>query len=435
MTDAPAAGQAHVVPPVSSPAESRDTRATPDPAGEDTGGTSFAHAIAPAPAAEAWPGWRGARRDGHVAWLPEKLPAASQPLWEKRLASAGVGGLAATADVVLVSDRNPEDTMDIWRCLDAATGREMWALRYLAQGKLDYGTSPRPTPLIQDARVFLLGAMGHLHCVELATGKIIWEQHIGRDFGRVDRGKWGYASSPLIVDGRLIVNPGAKEASLVALDPATGKTLWQSPGEPAAFASFIVAEIAGRRQLIGYDRTTLGGWDPATGKRLWSLKPRHASDFNVPTPVLLPDSRLLIATENNGTRIHAFDPAGRIIAEPLAVNSDLAPDTHTPVYTAGHVFGIWEKLYCLDPQNGLKPLWIADDPAFADYATILAADDRLLVSARDGTILLVDARAPRFKPLGRRRVLPDETGLYSHPALVGRRLYLRGSSRIVCLEL
>ncbi len=387
------------------------------------------------PAAEAWPGWRGARRDGHVPWLPEKLPAVLKPLWEKRLASAGVGGLAATADVVIVSDRNPDDTMDIWRCLDAATGREIWALRYLAQGKLDYGNSPRATPLIQDGSVWLLGAMGHLHCVALATGEVIWEQHIGRDYGRVDKGKWGYASSPLIVDGRLIVNPGAKDASLVALDPATGKTLWQSPGEPAAFASFIVADIAGQRQLIGYDRTTLGGWDPATGTRLWTLKPRRASDFNVPTPVLLPDSRLLIATENNGTRIHAFDAGGRIIPEPLATNFDLVPDTHTPVYAAGRVFGIWEKLYCLDPQNGLKPVWIGGDSAFEDYAAILATDDRLLVVAKDAQILLIDARAGEFKLLARLRGLADEQGLYSHPALVGRRLYLRGSSRIVCIEL
>jgi outer membrane protein assembly factor BamB len=336
---------------------------------------------------------------------------------------------------VLVSDRNPDDTMDIWRCLDAATGREIWALRYPAQGKLDYGNSPRATPLIHDGYVYLLGALGHLHCVELAAGKVVWEQHIGQDFGRVDKGKWGYASSPLIVDGRLIVNPGAKEASVVALDPATGKTLWQSPGEPFAFASFIVVEIAGRRQLIGYDRTTLGGWDPVTGKRLWTLKPRRAGDFNVPTPVLLPDSRLLIATENNGTRIHSFDAGGRIVPEPLAVNVDLVPDTHTPLYAAGRVFGIWEKLYCLDPRNGLKPLWIADDPAFEDYAMILATDDRLLVVAKDGQIVLVDARAAQFRLLGRLRVFPDEQGLYSHPALVGRRLCLRGSSRIVCIEL
>ncbi|MEI8256606.1 MAG: hypothetical protein WCJ30_13110, partial [Deltaproteobacteria bacterium] len=94
-------------------------------------------------------------------------------------------------------------------------------VRYLAQGKLDYGNSPRATPLIQDGRVFLLGAMGHLNCVDLVTGKVVWEQHIGRYYGRVDKGKWGYASSPLIVGGWLIVNPGAKDASLVAREPAT----------------------------------------------------------------------------------------------------------------------------------------------------------------------------------------------------------------------
>jgi outer membrane protein assembly factor BamB len=351
------------------------------------------------------------------------------------LSAPGVGGLAATEAHVIVSDRNRDDDVDIWRCLDATTGRELWALSYPAPGQLDYGNSPRATPLIEDGRAFLLGAMGRLHCVDLATGNVIWKLEISQSFGPADKSAWGYASSPLIVDGRLIANPGAPDASLVALDPASGRVLWKSPGSPAAFASFVVGDIAGRRQLIGYDRATLGGWDPATGQRLWTLTPPRPNDFNVPTPLLLPDSRLLISTENNGTRLHGIDSAGRILPQPLAVHADLAPNTHTPVYAAGRIFGIWEKLYCLDAQNGLKQLWTAEDAAFEEYASVIASDDRVLVTTANGQLLLIDAHAPQYRLLSRLEVFPNERGLYSHPALVGARLYLRGSGRIVCLEL
>ena len=129
-------------------------------------------------------------------------------------------------------------------------------------------TATRPaTPLIEGDFVFLLGAMGNLHCVSLASGKVIWSKHLRRDFGDVKLTSWGCCSSPLIADGRLIVNPGAKDASLVALEPATGEVVWKTPGGPASFGSLILATFGGRQQLIGHDQNSLGGWDPANGER------------------------------------------------------------------------------------------------------------------------------------------------------------------------
>ena len=129
------------------------------------------------------------------------------------------------------------------------------------------------TPLIDGQRVFLYGALSHLHCVDLATGRIIWQKNIRESFGVTAMAAWGFCSSPLIADGKLIVNPGGKEAAIVALEPATGKVLWQTPGDQAAFGSFIVGEFGGRRQLVGYDKKSLGGWDLQDGKRLWQLVP------------------------------------------------------------------------------------------------------------------------------------------------------------------
>src|SRR6185369_473196 len=96
---------------------------------------------------------------------------------------------------------------------------------------------------------------------------------------------WGMCSTPLIVDDLLIVNPGSANASLAALDGATGATRWVTPGLHAAYSAFICAEPGGRRQIVGYDRHSLGGWDVKTGKRLWKVVPPTEGDFNVPTPV------------------------------------------------------------------------------------------------------------------------------------------------------
>ena len=148
---------------------------------------------------------------------------------------------------MVVSDRDAADAADIFRCLSAVDGHELWALRYPARGALDYGNSPRATPLIDGQRVFLLGALGNLHCVSLASGQVIWSKHLRQDFGEVKLQAWGSCSSPLIAGGRLIVNPGAKDASLVALDGASGKAIWKTPGRrPRSARSFWPRSAAER---------------------------------------------------------------------------------------------------------------------------------------------------------------------------------------------
>jgi len=336
--------------------------------------------------------------------------------------------------VVLVSDRELDDQFDVFRCLNAATGQEQWAHRYPAPGLLDYGNSPRATPLISGDKCFTLGAHGHLSGLELATGRPLWQLDLKSAFGLVEELKWGLCGSPLLVDGKLVVYAGGPQAAIVALDPATGKPLWKTPGNPPGYGSLTVGTLGGKRQLVGHDATTLGGWDIATGKRLWTLEPPIGGDFNVPTPNLW-NGQLVVSTENNGTRLYRFDASGVIVEKPAAEYEALSPDTHSPVIVGDRLFGILSGLHCLDLKNGLKPLWIGKDPGFLEHASLIAAPGRLLVITSEAELILLDAAANELKTLGRQKALEGESGLLSHPALVGSRLYLRGSSEIVCLEL
>lgn len=349
------------------------------------------------------------------------------------MTSTALAGVAATDKVVLVADRDLTGKQDVFRCLDAITGKQTWEIAYDAEGKLDYGNSPRATPLITGDRVYFLGAFGHLHCVQLVDGEILWKKNLVEDY-KAELVTWGMTSSPLIVDDKLIVNPGSEKASIVALDPATGKEIWASAGQPAAYASFVVAEFHGVRQLIGYDKTSLGGWDVKTGKRLWELVPPKKGDFNVPTPIPIGD-KLLVASENNGTRIYSFKKDGTIEPKPVAKNDDLNPDTATPVVLGDRVFGAFGKFHCLDLKNDLKTKWSSEDEAFEDYVTLIGGATQVLVTTKKGEIILVDAQADEFKPLARVNLFEDEAGFYAQPAIVGNRLYVRNSTAISCLEL
>jgi hypothetical protein len=340
----------------------------------------------------------------------------------------------AVADgVVLAADRDLLDTKDVFLGLRASDGEPLWRIEYPAPGRLDYGQSARATPIVCGDQVFLLGAFGHLRCVDLFTGKELWKRQLAQDFG-AKVPKWGWCSAPLVVGEKLIVNPGAPEASLVALDRFTGQVIWKTRGGPAAYAAFILAELGGRRQIVGYDAISLGGWDPETGRRLWTLVPPSTGDFNVPTPLPI-NGQLLVATENNGTRLYGFTKDGVILPKPVAENRALAPDSSSPVVIGGRVVGCTAGLFVLDPANGLRQVWASKDEGFQDFATLLGSGDRLLAVTFRGDAILYASAPDGLRTLSRIRLSENDSELYAHPALAAHRLYVRESTALVCLDL
>jgi len=389
-----------------------------------------------------WGDWRGPNRDGISPDLPTRLPSEPTFLWRRKLTARGVGALAATDTCVIVSDKDvPGEAAanDVWRCLDAATGRQLWTLSYPAAGEMDYTNSPRAAAVIDGQRVYLLGAFGDLHCVGLDHGRVIWNCNFRETFVP-ELPTWGYCGSPLIVDDKVVVSTCAPDAALVAMDKKTGKVVWQTPGERPGYGAMILGTFGGVRQIVGHDRHTLGGWDPGTGRRLWTLKPPEPNDFNVPTPIDLGDGRLLVATENNGTRIYAFGADGTITPEPTALNEDLLPDSSTPIVLDGRVWGAGtEGACCLDLDDDLKTVWMVEGEPFDDYASFIGGNGRVLIVATDGRIALMPSRpAPADRPAWVQvfeRTGSFEPEVWSYPAIVGNRLYLRSRNEIVCLLL
>ena len=383
----------------------------------------------------AWLDWRGLNRLGQAPTLPSQLPEELKKIWSTKLTGPAVAGPAATVKRVIIPDKSRGGTHDLFRCLDATDGSEVWRLEYEADRELDYSNSPRATPVIHDGLVYLHGALGDLHCVRLDTGEVVWRTNYYREYG----GKllaWGSSSPPLIVGDKLIINPGEPDASVVSLHRKTGKLIWKTPGHAAAYSAFVVGELGGRMQIVGYDSGSLGGWDTATGKRLWQHVPTEGSDFNVTTP-LIHEGKLLLATENNATRLHRFLKNGLLDDKPLKANSSLAPDTCSPVIVGDRVFATaYGEMYCLDLKDNLKTLWVAVDDMFFDHSNVIGGNGRVLVWTQSGDLLLLDAAANEFKPLRRLRPFGDgKVDSMSHPAIVGDRLYIRGPSELACFEL
>jgi len=391
------------------------------------------------PADAAWPDWRGSdRRDGLSAAVPEHLPATARFAWRRGLCGQGLGGLAANPRRVIVSDKSEALTEDVWRCLDAGTGEPLWTVSYPVPAKMDFTSAPRATAVIATEAVYLLSAFGDLLCVDLADGRTRWRLNLIARFGG-DLPTWGFCGTPLLVGDSLVVQTAAAKVGLVALNRHSGKLVWRSPGPLPAYGSLLAGEFGGRRQIVGHDATSLGGWDADTGQRLWRVLPPAAGDFNVPTPVAVGDL-LLVATENNGARLFSFHEGGTPRAAPVAHNADFAPDTVSPVLVDGRLWGFAAgRLRCLEVGSGLGQVWEWDGQEAGGHVSLIGGNGRVLVVTHSGELWLFPARPAAGTQPERLRVFTAEEGfspeVWSHPALVGKRLYLRSRNEIVCLGL
>ncbi|MGY8767104.1 MAG: outer membrane protein assembly factor BamB family protein [Pirellulales bacterium] len=380
-----------------------------------------------------WTDWRGPNREGLSKNIPRTWPAQPKIVWKAKVTGPALAGIAADERHVIVPDKDKALKNDVFRCFDAKTGEELWQIKYPAEKFIDYTNAPRATPVFWKDLVFLQGALGDLLCVERASGKIQWQRNLVKEL-KTDLVEWGTAVPPLIVDNLLITNPGAKDASLVALDAATGEIVWRTPGHASAYAAFRIATFNGVRQIIGYDSASIGGWNLKTGQRLWELVPPDGADFNVTTPLLLPDG-LLLATENNATRRYLMVdgiPKPKLIAS----NIELAPDTCTPAMINQRLFAsAYGELFCLDLTNNLKTIWKKQDDLYFDHTNIIAGNNRLLIWTSTADLLLVPTDTDDYQQLFRWQPFGDHAESMSHPAITNNRLYLRDSTTLICVEL
>jgi len=150
------------------------------------------------------------------------------------------------------------------------------------------------------------------------------------------------------------------------------------------------------------------------------------------------DERLLLSTENNGTRFYGFDEKGILNTKALFHSEELNPDTSSPVVHNGMVFGNWSGLVCLDLKE-LKLNWAVEEGPLTDYTSFIAGNNRILASTQTGKLILAKATPKAFETVSEWDLFPDvadtDRDVWSHPALVGNRLYIRNSLAAYCFLL
>src|SRR5262249_22972206 len=137
-------------------------------------------------------------------------------------------------------------------CFEAKTGKQLWQHTYDCPYRgVSYPCGPRATPLVHDGKVYTLGAMGDLYCLDVESGKPIWSKSLMKEYSaRVPL--WGFAAHPLLDGDDLIVLVGRKPV-VVALDRNTGKEKWKAlelDNAEVGYCPPTLCNFDGQRQLI-----------------------------------------------------------------------------------------------------------------------------------------------------------------------------------------
>jgi outer membrane protein assembly factor BamB len=432
----------------------------------------FALATATPAAAADWPQWQGPDRDGvwRETGILEKFPAGGPPRRWRTPIAAGYSSPAVAAGRIYLLDRptsqvrgNPGNalsrTAEAGRervlCLDEADGRVLWQFEYACDYRISYASGPRASPTVAGGRVFTLGAEGHLHCLDAATGRVLWAKEFLRDFGAKTQ-LWGFAAAPFVDGDRVICLVGGTGQTVMAFDAATGAERWRSgTATDPGYASPILIEAGGVRQLVVWDTEELRGLDPATGRAYWSVPFKTKLGHAIATPRRHGEF-LFVTAFFDGSKLLRLAPDRPAVSEVWSIRgpSENRPEglhglMSTPFLHDGHIYGVcsFGHLRGLKLATGerlwetLAPTTAAGRPARWATAFLVRHEDRFFLYNELGDLLIVRLTPAGYEELSRAHLL-DPTNRaggrpvhWSHPAFANRRIYVRNDEAIACFDL
>lgn len=353
-----------------------------------------------------------------------------QVLWRQPIGAAW-SGFAVVGGRALTQEQRGDD--ELVTCYDALTGRELWAHADAAHYQTTIaGEGPRCTPTVVSNRVFALGATGILNCLDLADGHPLWRRQITQDAAASMPG-WGFAGSPLYLDGRVIVSAGGHDnRSLLAYRADTGEIAWTGGSAPAGYSSPVLVKLAGVPQILMFNQKRITAHAPATGAVLWEY-PWGIGQPHVAVPVVVGPNRVVFSSGYGvGAELLEVAPAGdgHLTATRVWKSIRLKAKFANFIARGGFLYGLDDGvLACVDLKDGSQK-W---KEGRYGHGQMLLIDDLLLLTAENGELVLLRPTAKGPNELQRFRVFDEK--MWNPPALAGDVLLVRTDQHAACVRL
>ena len=422
-----------------------------------------------------WPQWLGAKRDGvwRETGIVEKFPEGGPKLVWKQPIGGGYTGPAVANGKVYVTDwklktgqtkpksdfdRSKREGTESIICLDSATGKELWKHSYECVYDISYSAGPRCTPIVHQGKVYTLGAVGDLYCLDAEKGTVLWEKHFASQYG-LKSPLWGWSASPLLDGDKLICVVGGKERVAVAFHKDSGSELWKSlsAAEPG-YCPPVIYTFGGVRQLIIWHPEAVNGLDPESGKVHWSVPFKLQSGLAIPMPRELPGDRLFVTAFYNGPmmlKVTGGEKPGAEIVWKGKSNSEVRTDglhsiMPTPFIVDEHIYGVcsFGQLRCLKASTGER-VWetfqatgVKRQERWANAFLVRHEETgNYFIFNEKGDLIIARLTPKGYEEISKAHLIePTQVAMgrdivWTHPAFAYRCVFVRNDKEIACYSL
>jgi outer membrane protein assembly factor BamB len=384
-----------------------------------------------------WSQYRGPNRDGVAisnisikAW-----PNGSQPhqVWKKSIGE-GFTGIAIAGEQLITAFA--EENNEFLGGFERTTGREVWRTALGEMFVEEMGNGPRSTPTIDGDFAYILDSHGGLYCVNIKSGKQIWNVSLTDKF-EIKRPLRGFSTSPLILDETLIIHGGGKNSAFIGLDKTTGKTIWQTgesiAGHSSPFTAVInnveqsvftisrIVEKNGEKQIL--DETVSLS---SNGKILWR---GPSLPQIIAMPVFVPPNKVFISSSvENGCLLIQVLSDGKI--DTVWHNKEMRNHFNSSVYYKDHIYGFSSStLKCLEAETAQRK-W--SSRGFGKGSLIIA-DEKLIVLSDRGKLAMIEATPKGYNELAQAQVIEGKS--WTSPTFSDGKIYLRNQKEMACYDL
>jgi len=312
-------------------------------------------------------------------------------------------------------------------------GKELQQIKYGKEFDASYpGT--RSLPTIAGDLAYLFTGHGQLVCLNLKTGKPVWEKNVINQLGGINI-TWGYTEGILVDGDKLFVTPGGKTNNVMALNSKTGETIWSCSGlgELSAYCTPLLVKLPSRQLLVTHTANHVIGIDASNGKMLWNFPHPNQYSVHPNTPIYQDGGLFVFSGYGQGGEKLKLSADGSSVTKEWEIKS-FDSRMGGAVLIGGYLYGSGDNgrsWQCIDWKTG-EQKYSSTEVA---KGAVITANNKLIGYSERGELFMADADPSGLRITGKTKVALGAEQHWAHPVINNGVLYVRHGNALIAYKI